>query len=176
MRPLVPFWILLSLGSAHAQTGSPNPLPPTPMQTITRLVLSASQQVVVFAPVMRQFELADALRRVMVERKVKVYLLTLLGSVNDSGSFFAPLTLAGAVSMSANIQGGLDAQPFLVVDNQAVMQGRLITLPEPPGITYKVSLSRDPVLIAKLMDWYVKTSKVATHVNKSDVILRYYVK
>jgi len=146
------------------------------MQTITQLVLSASQQIVVFAPVMRQFEVADALRRVMVERKVKVYLLTLPASVNDSGSYFAPLTLAGAVSLSINIRGGIDAQPFMVVDNQAVVQGRLISLPEPPGITYKVSLSRDPALIANLMDWYVKTSKLATRVSKEQVILRYYVK
>jgi len=47
------------------------------MQSITRLILAANQQIVVFAPVLRQFEVADALRRVMVERKVKVFLMTL---------------------------------------------------------------------------------------------------
>lgn len=83
--------LLIVFGSSLAQVTAPA----TP-EALAQFIHSAQVEVILAAPVLRVPEVADALRRAVVERGVSVKILTGSSSLNDGASFWWGLQRAGA--------------------------------------------------------------------------------
>ena len=112
---------LSCLGLAQASSLGPPEL--------ARLIDAAQAEVLVAAPVLRVPEVADALRRAVVRRGVRVRLLTGTQSLRDGASYFWGLRLAGAEVRTISRVSGFE----LIVDRRVRITGDAVGRVPFPG-------------------------------------------
>ena len=120
--------LLATLVAMSAQAFAQAPLPTnTEMRMITTsndvlpYIDAGTQEVLVSAYMLRVQDVAEALRRAMVERGVAVYILTTTDGLNENASYAKSLALAGA-----NVRSGYANAELLIVDRYYVINGPLI--------------------------------------------------
>lgn len=158
---------LLLLGSVALAQTDWMPPPPTGAQTlgtpveVVQTLDTASQEVMLAAPLLRSEEVADALRKALIERGVPVYILAPVGGIEDPASYFMSLALTGASVSVAPVD-----EAFIVVDRTVLVQGPLLsgetTLPgQTPAQTYYLN---DPNQAAPFVEsFYQSYSEAAAY-------------
>jgi hypothetical protein len=104
--------LALLAGAASAVPAEPNPV---------QLVDAAASEVLLYAPVLRDREQARALHRAVVERGVRVRILSEPESAREPASYLPSLRLAGALVYLARVPQG--ERGLLVVDGRVAASG-----------------------------------------------------
>lgn len=133
IRSLAALWLIV-FGSSLAQVGAPS----TP-DAVAQFIHSAQREVILAAPVLRVPEVADALRRAVVERGVSVKILTGDSSSKDGASFWWGLQRAGADLRLVREVRGYE----MFIDSSTRLSGDLIGRVLSPNERGEVRLERD---------------------------------
>ena len=132
--------LLIVFGSSLAQVAAPA----TP-DAVAQFIHSAQLEVILAAPVLRVPEVADALRRAVVERGVSVKILTGDSSLGDGASFWWGLQRAGADLRLVREVRGYE----LFIDGSTRLSGDLIGRVLSPNEGAEVTLERDATVSAR---------------------------
>jgi hypothetical protein len=138
--------VLLFEGAVAART-------PTPVEVIN----AASHEILCYAPVFRDLAQAQALRRAVVERQVKVIVLTEPEAAFENASYLPSLKLVGVRLFVARVPQG--QRGLLIADQRIAITGLGVgrqTLPYEAG--FKLEQSRN---IPSLKAWLMKAVRNA---------------
>lgn len=93
----------------------------TEFQSIVDVIESTEKEVLLRVDTLRNQEIAEALRRAIVERDVTVYMMIPTDGLEDNGSYFLALASIGAKTRIADGQGA-----FLVSDRKVTVFGNML--------------------------------------------------
>lgn len=141
--------LLIPLASAQGATSEVSTLSPA-----LQLIDSTSKTLDIYAPLFRQQPLAEAVRRALVERKVKVNLFTTPEALPDAGSYLTSLALAGANLYQLNIKDWRSTQFFILSDRRYLATGTSLAFPPPPSEKdVRIHVHTDPQLVLPRKTW-----------------------
>jgi hypothetical protein len=157
-------WTLLlvvwfELWSARAAPAVPDPV---------RLIDASGVEIRLYAPVMRDREQARALRRAVVERGVRVTILSEPESAREASSYLPSLKLAGVSVFVARVPRG--ERGLLIVDGRVAVSGvglGRLSLPYERGLRFEAT-SNIPALNA----WFLNSIRTARALSVSSLIGR----
>jgi hypothetical protein len=138
--------ILLLEGAVAGKT-------PTPVEVIN----AASHEILCYAPVFRDLAQAQALRRAVVERQVKVIILSEPEAALENASYLPSLKLVGVRLFVARVPEG--QRGLLIADGRVALTGLGVgrqTLPYEAGL--KLERSRN---IPSLRSWFMNAVRNA---------------
>jgi hypothetical protein len=113
-------FVIATFTSSLAQNVVTKPVATT--NEIVEVIASATTELLLVTDTFRDEALADAVKEALEKRGVSVYVLVPETLVNDLGSYFGTLELAGA---ELRLQDSTGA--FLIVDRTYVIQGQLLS-------------------------------------------------
>jgi hypothetical protein len=140
------------------------PIVPDPV----RLIDASGVEILLYAPVMRDREQARALRRAVVERGVRVTILSEPESAREASSYLPSLKLAGAGVFVARVPRG--ERGLLIVDGRVAVSGvglGRLSLPYEGGLRFEAT-SNIPALNA----WFLNSIRSARALSVSSLIGR----
>lgn len=158
-RLVVVLLVSLACSMSRAAPNTPDPV----------LLIDASGiEVMLYAPVMRDREQARALRRAVVERGVRVTILSEPESAREAASYLPSLKLAGAGVFVARVPRG--ERGLLIVDGRVAVSGvglGRLSLPYEAGLRFEATNN-----IPALKAWFLNSIRTARALSVSSLIGR----
>ena len=125
--------VLLTSTFVQAQTGGASSLPQDPAQVaaspgalkntaeVVQAIDTATQELMVASDLLRSKEVANALRRAVVDRSVTLFMVVPPENVADPASYFVSLAFADAAVRLVSFKGS-----FIVIDRSVLVEGPFI--------------------------------------------------
>lgn len=133
------------------------------LSAVQRAISGATTRVFVFAPWLKSQPVADSLRTAMVQRGIKVTILTSSSTLVEPGSYFLGLKLAGADLRTTVINNLETSGPFVLVDDRILLTTTSVLSSDPYTATTRQIT--DIRTINSYRDWAARTTKISTSIH-----------